>query len=221
MGRSSDFSQFDAQRAPSPGQTSQGSRRRGPLGCLVRNVAGLLGLLILGVAFLVGFDYLVAPWAWGGYFGQPTLIGEWVGTFTLPAGQRGAAYLDMAHNPNRDFEGSRIGPPRAPLNGTAQSCFSASDIQIYTLSGGANASADNILLGFGANKPTVPGYALQDLKGAWDGDTLTLSGTFTVILDAQDSTRVSSEPNETQPTTIVFHKGSQRDFESACQTLGQ
>ena len=162
----------------------------------------------------------MAPWAWG-WFGRPTLIGEWVGQFRLPAGQRGAAYLNLTHNPNDDFKGSRLGRNLPPLSGTAQGCFSATGIQTYTLSGGAAASGDDVELSFGAQKPTVPGYALQSLKGAWDGSSLTLSGTFTTILDTQGSTRVASEPNQTQPTTIVFHKGGQADFEKACKALGQ
>ncbi len=62
--------------------------------------------------------------------------------------------------------------------------------------------------------------AFQELKGKWAGTSLTLAGTFTTIVDTQDSTLSDSEPNQRQPTTIVFHKGSQADFEKDCQALG-
>ncbi len=195
--------------------------RRPALGCgCLRSIVGLIGFFVLGAAFIVGFDSLVTPWAWG-WFGRPTLTGEWVGTFTLPAGQHGAAYLNLSHNPDDDFRGSRMGSNLPRLRGTAQDCFNANNIQNYTLDGGASGGGDNIVLSFTAQKPTVPNYALQDMKGAWNSNRLTLSGTFTTILDTKGSTLLKSEPNQTQPTTIVFSKGNAADFKKACQSLGQ
>lgn len=220
MGTPSDLSKGDLQRRELIGYMNQNVRRKG-LGCgCLQSIVGLIGFLVLGSAFLIGFDGLVAPWAWG-WFGRSTLTGEWVGTFKLPAGQRGAAYLNLSHNPNDDFRGSRQGPNLPRLQGTAQGCFSASAIQNYTVDGGASSGGDNIVLGFAAQKPTVPNYALQDLKGAWDKNNLTLSGTFTTILDTKGSTLLKSEPNQTQPTTIVFSKGNVADFKKACQSFGQ
>ncbi len=203
-------------------QMSQHGRpaaRGGCFGCLQSIVGGVV-VLALGVVFLIGLDSLYAPWAWG-WAGRPTLTGEWVGTFKLPEGQRGAAYLNLTHDLNKDFYGSRILPTLPPLAGAARDCFRESGIQTYALSGGASGGGDDVLLDFSAQKPTVPNYAPQTLKGSWNGSDLTLAGTFVIILDTKGSTMVKSEPNQTQPTTIVFHKASPADFVKACQTLGQ
>ncbi len=199
----------------------QGRRpaRGGCFGCL-RSIVGGVVVLALAAVLLIAFDSLYAPWAWG-WGGRPTLTGEWVGTFRLPQGQRGAAYLNLSHDLNKDFQGSRIGPTLPPLAGTARDCFRANAIQTYVLSGGASTGGDDVALGFGTQNPTVPGYAPQDLKGSWNGTDLTLAGTFVIILDTKGSTETKNEPNQRQPTTIVFHKASQADFTQACQTLGQ
>ncbi len=222
MATSHHLSPEDIERARLAVQMSQQGRRAARGGCFgcLRTVIASLGALALGAALIIGFDSLYAPWAWG-WAGRPTLTGEWVGTFRLPEGQRGAAYLNLTHDLNHDFQGSRIFPSLPPLAGTARDCFRASAIQNYTLSGGASTGGDDIVLGFGAQKPTVPGYAPQDLKGSWNGADLTLAGTFVIILDIKGSTMVKNEPNQTQPTTIVFHKATPSDFMQACQTLGQ
>ncbi len=220
MGTSLGSSKENSQRRDLIGQMNQQVRpARQGCGCL-HGIVGLVLFFVLGSAFVVGFDNLVAPWAWG-WFGRPTLTGEWVGKFTLPAGQRGAAYLNMSHNPNYDFQGSRLGPNLPRLSGTAQDCFSASSIQNFVLDGSASSGGDNVGLSFRAQKPTVPSYALHELKGAWKNDALSLSGMFTTILDTQGSTQVNSAPNQTRPTTIVFTKGNEADFKKECQSLGQ
>ncbi len=146
----------------------------------------------------------------------------WVGEFTLPSGQRGAAYMNITHNSNKDFYRSRLQPDLTSLEGTGSSCYGASSVQNYTLSGGSNSAADDVEVGFGVIKPTVAGYALDVLKGAWDGGSaLTLSGTFQHILDTKDTTESANEPNQRQPTKIVFHPGTQADFTSLCQKLGK
>ncbi len=212
----------DIERLRMAAQMSQQGRRAARGGCFgcLRSIVGGVVILALGAVFLIGFDSLYAPWAWG-WGGRSTLTGEWVGTFQLPQGQRGAAYLNLSHNLNKDFQGSRIYRTLPPLAGTARDCFRANAIQTYTLSGGASGGGDDVELGFGAQKPTVPSYAPQDLKGSWNGTDLTLAGTFVIILDTKGSTEVKNEPNQRQPTTIVFHKATAADFEQACQALGQ
>jgi hypothetical protein len=197
----------------------QGRRRNAGGGCL-GNLVRVIVILILGLAFAAGADYVDAPWSWG-VTGRPTLTGEWVGTFKLPQRQTGAAYLNLTHDYNlnhdvRDAYGIHHLPP---FGGSAQGCFSASGIQKYVLDGGATAGGDDVEMTFSAQKPTVPEYALRYLKGAWNDSTLTLSGTFTTILDTHGSTQSNGQLNQTQPTTIVFHKAGQADFASACQAL--
>lgn len=121
MGAPSGLSPGERQRVHLARQKNQEGRRTRPGGCL-RSIASLIGLLILSAAFLLGFDYLVAPWAWG-FFGRPTLTGEWIGEFRLPGGQRGAAYPNLTHYPNDDFTGSRLHrdlsrfiPPQSAIN---------------------------------------------------------------------------------------------------------
>ncbi len=202
-------------------QRTQQARARPKGGGCLANLAKMILFLILAVAFILVFDYMDAPWSWD-LFGHPTLTGEWVGTFKLPAGQAGAAYLNLTHNHDvtydvRDAYSLHNLPP---FDGTARGCLSVKGIQNYKLYGGATSSGKDVEMSLQALKPTIPNYALHELKGAWDGTILTLSGTFTTIVDAAGSTLVKSEPNQTQPTTILFHKGTSADFEKACETLG-
>ncbi len=67
-------------------------------GCLV-NLVKIVVILILGLAFVAGFDYVDAPWSWD-LWGRPTLTGEWLGQFRLPEGQPGVAYLNLTHDHN-------------------------------------------------------------------------------------------------------------------------
>jgi hypothetical protein len=193
-------------------------------GCLMRSLLSLIAVIVVGSAVAVGFDYLSAPWAWG-FFGKPTLVGEWVGTFTLPGGQQGAAYLNLNHPiPSYYSSGgnSTFSSNLREIRGTAESCLAAGGVQIYNVFGDAATNGKDVTMNFEANKPTVPGYALQDVRGAWGGDSLTLSGGFTTILDTADSTLSNpDDANQSQPTTIAFHKGGLADFEHACQGLGQ
>ena len=114
MGTPPDNLPEDLQRKILAARMNQAGRSRKPGGCCLLNFAGVIGMLVLAGAFLIGFDYLLVPWAWG-VFGRPTLTGEWAATFRLPAGQRGAIYLNLTHNPNEDFRGSRLGRNLPPL----------------------------------------------------------------------------------------------------------
>jgi hypothetical protein len=203
-------------------QRNQQARPKARAGGCLANTAKVIVVLILGLAFAAGFDYVDAPWSWG-VFGQPTLTGEWVGSFRLPEGQLGAAYLNLTHDHNatHDVRGASYIHNLPPFNGTAQGCIGTAEVQTYSLDGGATANGQDVEMTLRAQKPTIPNFALHELKGTWNGDTLTLAGTVTTILDTKGSTMLKSEPNQTQPTAIVFRKGGQADFEKACQTLGQ
>jgi hypothetical protein len=156
-------------------------------------------------------------------FGQPTLTGEWVGSFKLPEGQLGAAYLNLTHDHDarRDVREPYSLHKLPPFNGTAQGCIGQGGIQMYTIDGGARADGHDVEMTLQAQKPTVPNYALRYLKAAWDGAQLTLAGIAITILDTKGSTSGTGEPNQTQPTTIVLHKGGQADFVRACEALEQ
>ncbi len=188
-------------------------------GCL-GSLAGIVVVLILAVAFAAGFDYMDAPWAWS-LSGQPTLTGEWVGQFRLPEGQPGAAYLNLTHdyNATTDVRGAYSIHNLPPFKGNALGCIGKGAVQTYSLYGGATSNGQDVEMVLQAQKPTVPNFALHELKGAWAGDELKLTGTMTTILDARGSTQLNSAPNQRQPTTIVFHKASQADFSKLCQAL--
>lgn len=188
-------------------------------GCL-SNLIGIVVILLLGIAFVVAFDYMDAPWSWG-VNGQPTLTGEWVGQFRLPEGQPGAAFLNLTHDHDvrLDVRGVYSIHNLPPFNGKALGCIGQGGIQSYSIAGGATSNGQDVEMSLQAQKPTVPNFALRELKGAWSGDQLKLAGTVTTILDSQGSTRSANEPNQRQPTTIVFHKAGQAEFERACQAL--
>ncbi len=188
-------------------------------GCL-ENLVKVIVILILGLAFVAGFDYVDAPWSWD-LWGRPTLTGEWLGQFRLPEGQVGVAYLNLTHDHNatRDVRDAYSIHNLPPFQGNALGCIGQGGVQSYSLYGGATANGQDVEITLQAQKPTIPNFALHELKGAWAGDQLQLTGTVTTILDSKGSTQVNSEPNQRQPTTIVFHKASKADFEKACQAL--
>ncbi len=196
-------------------------RGGGCFGCL-RSIVGIVVVLLLAAAFVIVADYLDAPWSWA-LNGKPTLTGEWVGSFRMPQGQAGIAYLNLTHDHNLtyDVRDSFSIHHLPPFGGNAQGCIGKSAVQSYSLYGGATSDGKDVEMVLQALKPTVPNFALHELKGAWDGVSLTLAGTATTILDSKGSTESNSELNQRQPTTITFRKAGQSDFEKACQKLGQ
>jgi hypothetical protein len=189
-------------------------------GCFAR----LLGLVIVAVALAlmaIGFDALESPWAYDFFGTRPTLTGEWVGEFTTPSGLHGVAYLDLTHSlPVRNTNGtSGLGSTRW-VDGTAESCFSASTVQNYEVYGRPNTDASDVPLAFRGKPPFIVGDALQDLRGAWLGNTLKLSDGLTRFTDTRGSTIYNpNELDQKLPTTITFHKGSAKDFAAACAKL--
>ncbi len=196
------------------------ARPRARGGCLA-SLVQVIAVLFLGLVFIAVFDYLDAPWSWG-ISGKPTLTGEWVGSFRLPEGLSGVAYLNLNHdhNPTYDVRDAYSIHNLPPFNGQGQGCIGGGSVQSYSLYGGATGDGHDVEMTLQAQKPTVPNFALHELKGSWNGDQLTLAGTVTVILDTKGSTLLKSEPNQTQPTTIVFHRAVAADFARACQAPG-
>jgi hypothetical protein len=134
----------------------------------------------------------------------------------------GVAYLNLTHQiytPGYTNTGGGLGSSRW-VDGTAQSCFSASAVQNYEVYGRPNTDASDVPLAFRGKPPFVVGYALQDLRGAWLGDTLQLSDVLTRFTDTRGSTIYNpNELDQKLPTTITFHKGSAKDFAAACAKL--
>lgn len=197
------------------------ARGGGCFGCL-RGVVSIVVVLVLALVLAAALDYMDAPWAWA-LGGKPTLTGGWVGTFRLPEGQSGAVYLSLTHDYNftHDVRGAYSIHNLPPFDGTAMGCIGKAGVQAYSLYGGATSDGKDVEMVLQALKPTVANFALHELRGAWDGVSLTLAGTATRILDSKGSTLSSSDPNQRQLTTIVLHSGGQEDFKKACQSLNQ
>ena len=201
-------------------QRASTSATRG-FGCFGRLIGLVIGAALLGLIF-IAFDALESPWAYDFFGTRPTLTGEWVAEFTTPSGLHGAAYLNLTHQlPTLSHNGSSgLGSTRW-VDGTAQSCFSASAVQNYQVYGRPNTNASDVPLAFRGKPPFVVGYALQDLRGAWLGETLQLSDVLTRFTDTRGSTIYNpNEVDQKLPTTITFHKGSAQDFAAACAKLG-
>jgi hypothetical protein len=190
-------------------------------GCYGRLLGLVIGAALLGLIF-IAFDALESPWAYDFFGTRPTLTGEWVAEFTTPSGLHGAAYLNLIHQvytPSRTNSGGGLDSTRW-VDGTAQSCFSASAVQNYEVYGRPNTDASDVPLAFRGKPPFSVGYALQDLRGAWLGKTLQLSDVLTRFTDTRGSTIYNpNELDQKLPTTITFHKGNAKDFAAACAKL--
>jgi opacity protein-like surface antigen len=174
-------------------------------------------LLVVGMAVAAAIDAASSPWAYSFFGTRPTLVGEWVASFTIPTGQRGAAYLRLTHpyvQPRGNGDSTRW------VEGTAQSCFDTDHFQTYEVYGRPNTSGSDVPLEFKPHAPFSIGYSLQSLRGAWNGDTLRLEGTLNHITDSTGATvYAGGDVNQNQPTTLTFRKGSLQDFADACWQL--
>ena len=186
-------------------------------GCFGWLLGWVIVAVLLGLIY-TAFDALESPWAYSFFGTRPTLTGEWVAEFTTPSGLHAAAYINLTHpfhKPDNGLNSTRW------LEGTGQSCFTASAVQNYEVYGRPNSDASDVPLTFRGKPPFVIGYALQDLRGAWLGEILQLSDVLTRITDTRGSTIYNpNEVDQKLPTTITFHKGSAQDFAAACAKLG-
>ncbi len=196
------------------------AQRQSQMGWLQRRFGcfgNLIGWIIVFIALsgvYIFFDALSSPWAYTFFGTRPTLVGEWTGAFTLPNGQRGLIHLNLWHpyaGPNGLKSVFR------EIDGAGQSCIQSSRVQTYEVYGEPNTSGSDVPLGLRIQPPFVPGYIIQDMRGSWIGDTLTLTGLLNQITDTSGSTEVNpNDVNQSRDITISFRKGSLQDFITAC-----
>ncbi len=185
-------------------------------GCLGNLLGWLLVIVALALVYTV-LDALATPWAYSFFGLRPTLVGQWVGAFTTPGGSRGLVYLDLMHPYLQS--GSSSGDFRW-IEGTAASCLGGQSMQTYKVYGRPNTSGTDVPLEISPTAPFNPGYSIQSMRGSWSGSELTLSGILNHIVDTEGSTTYNpNDVNQSQSVTIVFRKGNQPDFVSACAGL--
>lgn len=142
----------------------------------------IVGLLWLGLEPIerASDALLYAPWAYG-WDSRGDLTVAW--TAVLPNDR----HLDLTLARALGTDG--LPEPTdtdAALVGTAKICGQGVETAVFTLRGRSNRSGSRLRLAF-SQEPVVVG----DLRGAWSGETMDLSGTLL---------------NET--VTLVLHKGS-------------
>jgi hypothetical protein len=208
----------------SSGDDTPASHKRssGPCGCVLGFLILLGGMFIVLTVFNEGWDALLAaPWAHP-LFGRPILTGSWTGEFTSPTGIKFALYLDLerAKRPDGRYDTERsLG---AILTGQAQWCDNqgrhAEDIPLGGSApsfAGFNGSLAGLHLALDrASHPQV-GLMPDEFDGSWQTDTLTLTPTF-LVWDGSDYVISSSNPDLTQPITIVLKRGDQNAFKALC-----
>ncbi len=181
------------------------------------NLLGWIIVFIVLSAVYIFFDAISSPWAYSFFGTRPTLVGEWTGAFTLPDGSRGLFHLNLWH-PYAGPNGLRS--VIREIDGTGQSCIQSSKIQTYEIYGQPNTSGSDVPLGLSMKAPYVPGYIIQDMRGSWNSDTLTLTGLIHQIIDTSGSTEYNpNDINQSRTITITFRKGSLQDFITACGYL--
>ncbi len=182
------------------------------------NLLGWLAVIVALALIYTVLDALSAPWAYTFFGLRPTLVGQWVGAFTTPGGSRGLVYLNLQHPYLQP--GPSAGDFRW-IKGSAASCLGGQSMQTYEVYGRANPSGSDLPLEITPTAPFNIGYSIQSLRGSWSGSELTLSGILNHIVDQSGSTTYDpNDVNQSRPVTIVFRKGAQADFASACAGLG-
>jgi hypothetical protein len=174
------------------------------LGCGASVVATVVGLY--------AFDaYVIAPWAHGN---GPQLTRTWVGEFHTPGGNHGFLELDLQH-PYATGRNRNYSHGRGLLNGTAHSCGLA-QWPAYTLQGTATRSGNDVNIQIAAPRPAPAGLYWHELRGAWSGDSLQLSGVLAAYAGTT-STYHGGAVDENQPTRMTLHPGTQDEFDRACR----
>jgi hypothetical protein len=185
-------------------------------GCFGNLLSWIIVFAALSLVYTV-FDAADSPWAYSFFGLRPTLVGEWTGAFTLSDGSRGLAHLNLWH-PYAQPSGK--GASMRWIEGESQSCMHSSAIQTYETYGRPNTGGSDVPLEFRPTAPFVTGYTLQSMRGSWNGDTLTLSGTVNHITDSSGSTIYNpNDVNQSKSITIIFRKGTLQDFIAGCGTL--
>ena len=211
------------------------SQSSGSSGGLLRSgggrVLGCVGVLVVLAALVVGFqlfengaDTLAAPWA----YGNPTLTGDWEGTFTTPTGIRFAMFIEIERA--RDKGGAPVSDDYIGeiMGGRGDWCDNHGrhledspvfgSVASYTGFGG---KVDNLDLklqsGDPPGNPPPEGLLPAQFHGSWNGDTLTLKPEFSFWTGT--AFQASDNPDQTQPMTITLERGDLDTYRSACAKL--
>ena len=194
-------------------------------GCVVVPIA-IVVLIGLFWGFTTGFDaLLVAPWGYS-LFGRPTLAGHWVGTFTTPSGIRFALYLELERA--RDAGGGAMSDENRGtelISGRADWCDNhGRHLENTPVNGsvpsysGYDGSADRVVIQLDTGKPPPVGLLPSHFEGQWRANNLTLKPEFSFWTGSAFESS-SSNPDQTQPMTIVLRQGEVGEFRAACAQL--
>lgn len=190
-------------------------------GCGVRSV-GCLVLAVVLIAVALGFDVVVAPWAYS-LFGRPTLTGGWVGTFTTPSGIHFALYLELDRGAGGEgssqFQGELFSGrgywcdnrgrhvDNGPLDGS---------VPIFS---GYTGTIAPVAISMDNGNTAPPGLLPVAFHGEWQGDTLTVKPSL-AVWTGQGMQSSSSNPDQNRPITVTMSKGDLEVYRSACAQLG-
>lgn len=143
----------------------------GPRGCL-----GLVAILAIGLAAVVGLDWVfrivAEPWSVP-LGGRPTLTGEWVGTIRTASSLRFGLALKLDYYTSSS--GGR-GRSNIKIDGSGQLCNRRGDRYDYGISGStADWGGGSSRLTLGSRDTGVNGSG-WGFQVRWQGDQLTLTG---------------------------------------------
>lgn len=198
-------------------------------GCASRIGGCVVGLVAIAV-MIVGFwgftrvvdMLLVAPWGYP-LLGRPTLAGHWVSTFTTPSGIRFALYLEIARA--LDEGGGTLSDENHGtelISGRAHWCDDRGrHLENMPVQGsvpsysGYDGSAERVVILIETGKSPPVGLLPSHFEGQWRTDTLRLKPDFSFWTGSAFQSS-SSNPDQTQPMTVVLHKGEVAEFRAAC-----
>jgi hypothetical protein len=185
---------------------------------LAKRLGSGLALTVVLVTVALGFDILVAPWAYP-LFGRPTLTGHWLGTFTTPSGIHFALYLEV----DRSFLTGGSSERNGELfNGHGRWCDDRGRrAENNVLSGsvpmfaGYHGTVGPVRMHLEPATPPAIGLIPANLHGQWHLDTLTLYPDLAYwTADGYQSS--TANPDQNQPITVNLRKAEVDAFELAC-----
>lgn len=166
-------------------------------------IAIILGIVI--VFFSFGFDYaldcLFYPWAHS-LTGKPTLMSNWRGQIIFV----GQTNREISLRLRREPYNSGSYPEGPTFDGTAQMPDELGNLIDYDVSGRSNRSGSEVVISLACkNRKSFPQKqaVLQELRGSWNGETLTLSGKcYLYVFDEKSATTTSTDPALAVTTTL-------------------
>ncbi len=158
--------------------------------------------LSLFVTSLAACGSLAGP-AWSNSAGgQPTLTGEWVGEMPLADDLGAVLYLQLERPPDDDG---------VNLVGAARYCIGdqQGEFEVW-----GNADTDGQVDDLHLRPPEdAPLWLLHDVSSRWDGDRLTLVGTYSYDPTRQHIAR-SDQPEP--PLVLELQRSDEATFEGQC-----